>query len=333
MVSHGHQTAPLLRLVIVLCMYFALPIFAELPSFHHELKSDELLRFLVIGDWGRRGEFNQSLVATEMGKIGELLDIDFVVSTGDNFYDNGLTGANDPAFVESFSNIYTAKSLQKPWFSILGNHDYRGDALAQLTPIQEKVDSRWFCLKSYTLSTGIADFFFIDTSPFVDDYYKDRDHKYDWRGLSSRQTYLTNLLKDFEEALMKSTANWKIVVGHHTIRSIGSHGDTPELKEKLVPILKANDVHIYMNGHDHCLEHISSMDSSIQYLTSGAGSKAWRGDVKNNNDEDVKFFYDGQGFMSVQITQNDAEIVFYDVFGDVLHQLILTKQEKLRYYV
>lgn len=52
-----------------------------------------------------------------MGRIGEKLDIDFVISTGDNFYDDGLEGVNDPAFEESFSKIYTAMSLQKQWFS------------------------------------------------------------------------------------------------------------------------------------------------------------------------------------------------------------------------
>lgn len=53
----------------------------------------------------------------QMGRIGEKLDIDFVVSTGDNFYEDGLKGANDPAFEESFTKIYTAKSLQKQWYS------------------------------------------------------------------------------------------------------------------------------------------------------------------------------------------------------------------------
>lgn len=52
-----------------------------------------------------------------MGRIGEKLDIDFVVSTGDNFYDNGLTDENDINFEESFSNIYTANSLQTQWYS------------------------------------------------------------------------------------------------------------------------------------------------------------------------------------------------------------------------
>lgn len=52
-----------------------------------------------------------------MGLIGETADIDFVISTGDNFYEDGLTGVDDPAFNESFSNIYTAPSLNKQWYN------------------------------------------------------------------------------------------------------------------------------------------------------------------------------------------------------------------------
>jgi tartrate-resistant acid phosphatase type 5 len=52
-----------------------------------------------------------------MGIIGEKMDIDFVVNVDDNFYSNGLTGVDDKAFEESFTNIYTAKSLQKPWYT------------------------------------------------------------------------------------------------------------------------------------------------------------------------------------------------------------------------
>ncbi|XVF43467.1 hypothetical protein PTKIN_Ptkin02bG0042200 [Pterospermum kingtungense] len=167
-----------------------------------------------------------------MGKIGEKLDIDFVISTGDNFYDNGLEGVYDPAFRESFTKIYTAKSLQKRWYSVLGNHDYRGDVEAQLNPLLRRIDKRW-----------------------------------------------------------------------------------------------ANNVDLYINGHDHCLEHIASRDSSIQYLTSGGGSKAWRGDIKiHDHKQTLKFFHDGQGFMSLEMTETDAAIFFYDVFGKVLHRWNISKQ-------
>lgn len=52
-----------------------------------------------------------------MARVAEKLDIDFVISTGDNFYDDGLTGIHDPAFESSFSQIYTSKSLQKQWYN------------------------------------------------------------------------------------------------------------------------------------------------------------------------------------------------------------------------
>ncbi|THF94056.1 hypothetical protein TEA_018390 [Camellia sinensis var. sinensis] len=79
------------------------------------------------------------------------------------------------------------------------------------------------------------------------------------------------------------------------MRSAGQHGDTVELVAKLLPILQANNVDLYINGHDHCLQHISSPDSPLQFLTSGGGSKAWRGDVSWWDPKEMKLYYDGQG--------------------------------------
>lgn len=60
--------------------------------------------------------------------------------------------------------------------------------------------------------------------------------------------------------------------------------------------------------------------SPIQFLTSGGGSKAWRGDVRPYDPSEMKLYYDGQGFMSMQITQTQVDIAFYDVLGNVLHK-------------
>ncbi|KAK6242449.1 Calcineurin-like phosphoesterase domain [Theobroma cacao] len=326
MASHFRTRAMDLRCLAVVFCAVLVPSFAELQRFEHPIKSDGSLSFLVVGDWGRKGLYNQSEVAFQMGRIGERLDIDFVISTGDNFYDNGLKGVYDPAFRESFTKVYTAKSLQKQWYSVLGNHDYRGDAVAQLSPILRKIDKRWLCLRSFILDTEIVEFIFVDTTPFVDSYFVEPDHVYDWRGVEPRRTYVSHLLEDVELALRKSTAKWKIVVGHHAIRSVGHHGDTPELIKYLLPILKANNVDLYINGHDHCLEHITSLDSSIQYLTSGGGSKAWRGDIEHRDNDVLKFVYDGQGFMSMKMTQTSAAFAFYDVVGKVLHKWKIPKQ-------
>uniref|UniRef100_A0A0E0CXP7 Purple acid phosphatase n=1 Tax=Oryza meridionalis TaxID=40149 RepID=A0A0E0CXP7_9ORYZ len=254
----------------------------------HPTKSDGSLSLLVVGDWGRKGTYNQSRVAEQMGKVGEKLNIDFVISTGDNFYEDGLTGVDDQAFEESFTDIYTAKSLQKPWYLVLGNHDYRGDVLAQLSPVLRKIDQRFLCMRSFIVNAEIVDFFFIDTTPFQLKYWtRPKDHHYDWRGVAPRQKYITNLLKDMDEAMKKSTAKWKIAVGHHTIRSVSDHGDTKELLQLLLPVLKPNS-------------------------------------------DKLQFFYDGQGFMSLQINQDQADFIFYDVSGNILYKWSKSKANYLQ---
>jgi len=175
-------------------------------------------------------------------------------------------------------------------------------------------------MRSFIVNAEIVDFFFVDTTPFQKKYWTHPGkHQYDWRGVVPRGKYIANLLKDLDEAMEKSTAMWKIVVGHHTMRSVSDHGDTKELLKLLLPVLKENGVDFYINGHDHCLEHISSRDSPIQYFTSGGGSKAWRGVFQPNKDK-LRFFYDGQGFMSLQLNQEQAQFTFYDVSGNSLYQ-------------
>ncbi|KMT13490.1 hypothetical protein BVRB_4g082690 [Beta vulgaris subsp. vulgaris] len=246
-----NKVTNLMLIVLASFLLYGLGINATLPRFKQETKEDGSLSFLVIGDWGRKGTFNQSLVATQMGIVGEKLDVDFIISTGDNFYEDGLTGVEDPAFKDSFTDIYTAPSLKERWYTVLGNHDYRGDVLAQFSPVLRKRDSRWFSLRSYIVYADIVDFFFVDTTPFQDKYFNDTDHTYDWRGVLPRETYLSNLLK---------------------------------------------------------------------FLTSGGGSKAWSGDVKPWNPEELKLYYDGQGFMSIQVTQTRVDVMAYDIFGNILHK-------------
>ncbi|KAL6654119.1 hypothetical protein ACP70R_007584 [Stipagrostis hirtigluma subsp. patula] len=354
------------------------PACAELPQVEHAPKDDGTLAILAVGDWGRRGQFNQTLVAEQcprlgysqwrvssrgflechvitdivytrmrlrlpvqsfiaqfhklfmaqihrlsisfilmMGVVGEKLDIDFVISTGDNIYDDGIANTSDPLFKECFTNIYTAQSLQKPWYIVLGNHDYTGNALAQQDPAIRDVDSRYLSVaKSFIVNAEIADFFLVDTSPFILKYWNDT--KFDWREVAPRDTFIENLLKDLDSALTESKAAWKIVVGHHPISSGCEHGNTTELEQLLLPILKTHGVDIYLNGHDHCLQHISSRDSPLQLLTSGGGSKAWAGKFKDTSDK-IEFLYDGQGFMSMQLSKTEANLTFYDVAGSVLH--------------
>ena len=79
-------------------------------------------------------------------------------------------------------------------------------------------------------------------------------------------------------------------------------------------------------NHQYHLNEIEWLCSQMQFLTSGGGSKAWKGDVDKNKRDGVKFYYDGQGFMSVELEQMNAKVVYYDIFGNVLHVLNLSKE-------
>lgn len=70
-----------------------------------------------------------------------------------------------------------------------------------------------------------------------------------------------------------------------------------------------------------------NMCSPVQFLTSGGGSKAWKGDIDEQNRTGTIFYYDGQGFMSVGLTEAEASIVFHDVFGKILYNLNLSKEQ------
>ncbi|KAK3003645.1 hypothetical protein RJ639_019150 [Escallonia herrerae] len=50
--------------------------------------------------------------------------------------------------------------------------------------------------------------------------------------------YDDGLTDDLDSALKESNAKWKIVVGHHTIKSAGHHGNTKELIKQLLPVIQ-----------------------------------------------------------------------------------------------
>lgn len=51
---------------------------------------------------------------------------------------------------------------------------------------------------------------------------------------------ISSLLQELRGWLASSIATWKIVIGHHTLRSFGEHGDTVELVQRLLPVLEVS---------------------------------------------------------------------------------------------
>ena len=236
------------------------------------------LTFLAVGDWGRDGAFHQAEVAAQMGETAAQVGAKFVIAVGDNFYEDGVASVSDPKWKTSFEDVYTAPSLQVPWYVALGNHDYHGEPQAQVD--YGKTSPRWrMPQRSYrfaeTSPAGVTvETFVLDTTPLIPAY-----KVHPWLGPKlAGQGDPTAQLAWLDSALGASKANWKIVVGHHPIWAGDNshagnegHAGSPELVAQLDPILIRHGVHLYLNGHDHELQH--TQRGAQHYVCTGAGSK------------------------------------------------------------
>jgi acid phosphatase len=277
------------------------------------------LTFLAVGDWGRDGAFRQSDVAARMGETAAQIGARFVIAVGDNFYEAGVASASDPKWKTSFEDVYAAPSLQVPWYAALGNHDYYGEPQAQLD--YAKTSHRWrMPQRSYSFSAAspegvTADVFVLDTTALVSDYRKHPGLAAKLAGQGDPSAQVAWLNSD----LGASKADWKIVIGHHPIwagdnseAGKEAHDGSPELVAKLDPILLRHGVHLYLNGHDHELQH--TQRGRMHYVCTGAGSKM----EAECDAEGTDLCSLQSGFVACAATRATLQVAYRDYQGNEL---------------
>ncbi len=299
------------------------PLLAGLPT--------QTLKFLVVGDWGRDGKHSQRDVAQQMGRTATSIGSRFTVSTGDNFYLLGVSSTTDRQWETSFERIYTAESLQTPWYAVLGNHDYGGRVQAQIDRTGEdrrwRMPARWHDLK---VDEADAHLFFIDTVAWLGK----ESFPFKWLGSDIRPEHQEEQIDWLVTGLRNSTARTKLVFGHHGIYSIGPHGGKMRMKE-LDDVLRRFGVTAYVNGHDHCLYHISR--NGMDYICSGAGSEVKRTYTgvpdsqcvvrtfcdPSTTDSVFPYWHSYRpeaGFAAFEVGPSGVDLRFIDINGGVTHQ-------------
>lgn len=279
---------------------------------------DGSVRFLVFGDWGRDGTHFQKPVAEQMGRTAAADRSQFVLSTGDNLYSNGVPDVEAAQWKTSFEDIYTAPALQVPWYVTLGNHDYNINAQAEvdytLFSPRWKMPARYYTFTRRIDAGHTVQFFMLDTTPFVESYRKNATGNGDVRTQDPAVQAAW-----FERELAKSTAQWKIVCAHHPVFSSSKHhGDTPELVARLQPLLEKYGVQAFFNGHDHDLQHLRV--GTTNYFTSGAGSE-----TRTSARDARTLFSLGEtgGFMAVTVTAGELRGRFIDHTGKEVYAVTL----------
>ena len=322
--------------------------------------------FHVIGDWGGPGHAEQRRVASAMHTVAAEArygppssalptgassssssdaaqargaaswapqqrhrdGVDFVVSTGDNVYEDGAKNVDDPKFRSHFEDIYTQPALQVRWYMSLGNHDHGNHEVFRDVSAQveyTKRSKRWFMPATYYAqrfdftapapaatddgssaatrpsSASAATPFSLEL--FVLDTY---DVSYYRTQMSKQQ------LAWLESALANSTATWRLVVGHRPLYSTGKfHGSSPYFQRLFEPLFKQHRVAAYLCGDDHDLQVLRH--DAVLHVLSGAGARArGRDDLKKPLPGKTLWQDSVHGFASLVLTASQLEAVIFD---------------------
>jgi tartrate-resistant acid phosphatase type 5 len=242
------------------------------------------LRIAVVGDIGD----GPNRIAPAIARVHAATPLDGIVITGDNFYPCGVGSANDP----KWGTIAPLAKIGPPLFPVLGNHDYCGNANAQIG-----VPYWTFPAKEYALRNRIADFAMLDTTPYALG-----------RSRAAEQTIVS--------LLDTSSATWRIVVGHHVIESSGWHGyarrTERERMQRLIPVMRREHVDLYICGHDH---HLELLAGRPLLLISGAGSEPIAALALRPSTLYPDSIHRQLGFAVLEISDKALSIRFYDGRG------------------
>lgn len=322
------------------------PVAASRPFLYR--KSSDSLNFLIIGDWGGSSDSrpvtgSQLATAKGMGIAGQTFGAQFVLGLGDNFYPSGVHAGNKWRLEESFNKVYTHSSLQVPWYHCAGNHDWAGKASIKLQ-IEYTVQSpRWVMPSAHysfrkVLPSG-------KTLKFVmfDHLQISKNKKYTPlpQSAAKKHTKLTGVewptkfveggkaWEWLEHELATSKDDYIVLVDHHPVYTVCSHGDTSGL-QTIPELMKKYRVTAFMSGHDHCAMTIHRDGQT--YILQGAASQAWNqavfkkkvehygGKVEYAVHRDNKRGVKGS-FSTAEATDAGLTIRHHDHEGAVLHQM------------
>jgi hypothetical protein len=222
------------------------------------LSADQPVRVVAFGDFGD-GSFGQMRVAGAIARHDRRQPLDFGITLGDNFYPKGLDELFDPRWQRDWERFYTRLGIR--FYATFGNHDHYTVRGAE-TEIQRSLRSSSWCLPKpyYTFTAGPVQFFALDTNP-IENREREPAHE--------------EQLAWLERALAASSARWKVVYGHHPIYSTGPDGNTEEMVEEVLPMLKRHQADAYLAGHEHVMEYLKP-EGSLNFFVSGAGGHALR---------------------------------------------------------
>lgn len=209
------------------------------------------VRFAVIGDYGAARQSE-----ADVADLVKSWDPDFIVTTGDNNYEDGAASTIDKNvgqfyhdFIAPYKGSYGAGADVNRFFPALGNHDWETPgARPYLDYFTLPGNERY-----YDFVQGPVHFFVLDSDPSEPDGVTSTSIQANW----------------LREKLAASTERWKVVYFHHSPYSSGlEHGSTEYMQWPF----QAWGASAVLSGHDHGYERV--VRNGFPYFVNGVGGKS-----------------------------------------------------------
>jgi hypothetical protein len=290
----------------------------------------------MIGDWGYDDDTAQSAVAAAMRQYTQqhTLRPQALLMLGDNWYGELAGGAHSTRWQTQFEEMYPAATFACPAYAILGNHDYQRwpdskvDAELEYARTGQTgaghtrwiLPSRWYRF-DFPTQNPLITFIALDSN-----MPKSSSHGRDFTLTPQEQAEQLAWLET--ELKRPRTTPFLAVMGHHPVYSNGPHGDHPILVHDWDPLFRKYNVHLYLAGHDHDLQHLEFEGHPTTFFLSGGGG-ADLYTLKVDPAKRGPFAEKVYGFSHLSVTSKQLTLRHLDRDGRMLHALTKTPEGKV----
>ena len=310
----------------------SLPSFASKPGQKPDASATQLL---IIGDWGYEDFTAQSRVASAMQQYvrEHSLTTDALLMLGDNWYGPLPGGAASARWKTQFEDMYPKSVFNCPAYAIAGNHDYQRmpeSKIAAELEYARKDGTRW------TMPSLWYRFDFPAHKPLVTMIALDSNVPHP-DGTPAKGVNFTLTPSEHAEQVAwleaelskPRTTPYLIVMGHHPIFSNGPHGDHKTLIADWEPLLRKHNVHMYLAGHDHDMQHLEFDEHPTSFVLSGGGG-ADLYTLKIDEAQRGPYASKVYGFSHLEVAADKLTLRHLDETGRQIHAFEKTPDGRVR---
>jgi tartrate-resistant acid phosphatase type 5 len=267
------------------------------------------LVFFSLGDQGSGSKAQRQVAAAMEQEAVRNGKPDFILLLGDNFYNNGVSTIFDPQWKDKFEEIYSGLALEKtPFIAVLGNHDHRRNAQAQVQYSKEGRGSKRWQMPDRFFSFDLGR---SKGRPLI------RLLGLDTTDQDSFEQQARFIRKEFSPT--ENGPIWRIAAGHHPIVSVGPHGPTKSMHPQILPAMQKSKVHLYLAGHDHNLQILSLPKGLLQVVSGGGGKSLY---YIERQIRGMRYAAVQYGFVKVAVSAGEMKIIFFNKDGQILYKTV-----------